>query len=230
MELLSQQLIWIPTANWIRTSDCIINSERETASEQSFWLRLLSLFHLQYEASSLNLSLQISWYNISLMQALTAVFKQMDFLLDCFSLALVQSYVNFRELELSKSDHILAISPRLYLLLCRRTHKSLWANWPVLETFEIAYPEPFALSRVVFHMVTELDWKIWPEERLLYCNTATLVSGQESPSAGHFRATCTPKTFFKCRWHHYHSYFSFPTDWITALILLGPSHVLSNAT
>lgn len=29
MEVLSQQLIWIPTANWVRTSDCIINSERE---------------------------------------------------------------------------------------------------------------------------------------------------------------------------------------------------------
>lgn len=46
-------------------------------------------------------------------------------------------------------------------------------------------------------MVTELDWKVWCEERLLYCNTATLVLGQELPSVGHFRVTCTPKTFFQ---------------------------------
>lgn len=70
MEVLSQQLIWIQKANWVRTSDCIINSEREvkhflkTASEQGFWLEFLSLFHLQGEAPSLNLSLEISWYNI----------------------------------------------------------------------------------------------------------------------------------------------------------------------
>lgn len=56
-------------------------------------------------------------------------------------------------------------------------------------------------------MVTELDWETWPEERLLYCNIATLAWGQELPSADHFRATYTPKTFFRCWWHHDHSCF-----------------------
>lgn len=73
--------------------------------------------------------------------------------------------------------------------------------------FEIAYPEPIALSRVVFYTVTALDWKMWPEERLPFSNIATLLSGQELSSAGCFRGTCTPKTYCRYRWLHYHSIF-----------------------
>lgn len=177
MEVLNQQLIWIPVANWVRTSHCIINSEREAkhfrklpqnkVSDLGFSLfstysmkHLLSTYPFRYLGIIPEKSYASSaWWLPS---------RRQIFLLDCFSLALVQSYLNSREPELSKNDQTLAISPRLYLILCGRTHKSLWANSSVLETFGIADPKTFALYRAVFHMVTELDWDTtWRETSVL---------------------------------------------------------------
>lgn len=85
------------------------------------------------------------------------------FLLDCFSLALVQSYLNSRELEPSKNDQTPAISPRLHLMLYGRTHKSLWAKSSVLETFEIVYSDICTLWSYISHgdwtWLTDTTWR-----------------------------------------------------------------------
>lgn len=122
MEVLSQQLIWIPKANRVRTSDCIINTEREAKhfrklpqnktsdliSSPSFTYRmnhLLSTYPFRYLGIISEMSYASSdWW---------AAFKEKDASLDCFSQALEQLYLNSRQAELSDSSHTLAVSPGL---------------------------------------------------------------------------------------------------------------------
>lgn len=100
-EVLSQHLIWIPTANWIRTSNyCIINSEKEAKHFRKLPRNKVS--HLDSSSVSTYSIRSISsqptpsdilvCYQKSLVQDVTDYCLQGDgFLLDCFSLALVQS-------------------------------------------------------------------------------------------------------------------------------------------